>query len=175
MSLKSMAPKLFVYQLHQDDPRKCTSAKLVRLRIVQRLRRNQRFLRKAIVLNPFVHQPIYPGDRSVICKYGVIVIDCSWAKIQNVLLTKFTGIHLRLPLLLAANPINYGHLRKLSSVEALAATLYITGFQNEAQRLMNYFKWGHTFIELNREPLEEYRLTADRDEIIAIEEAYFPD
>jgi pre-rRNA-processing protein TSR3 len=126
------------------------------------------------VLNPYAQQPIFPGDRSTIRSYGVIAIDCSWAKVQNVFSTKFSSINLRLPLLLAANPINYGHLQKLSTAEALAATLYITGFQNEAQELMNYFKWGHTFIELNHEPLEEYRLTVGRDEIKPVEEAYFP-
>jgi pre-rRNA-processing protein TSR3 len=174
MSRVTTSPKLFVYALYQDDPRKCTSAKLIRLKVAQRLHRHQRSLKNAIVLNPFALQPIYPGDRSIISKYGVIVIDCSWAIIQRVLKTKFTGINLRLPLLLAANPINYAHLGKLSSAEALAAALFITGFQNEAQKLLNYFKWGHTFFELNREPLEEYRLTTNRNEITIIEDAYFP-
>jgi len=41
-------------------------------------------------------------------------------------------------------------------VEALAAALFITGFVEQADRILALFKWGPTFMALNREPLEAY-------------------
>ena len=62
----------------------------------------------------------------------------------------------RLPALLAGNPTNYAVRGKLSTAEALAAALFITHFTTEAERILSLFKWGPTFLALNREPLEAY-------------------
>jgi pre-rRNA-processing protein TSR3 len=38
---------------------------------------------------------------------------------------------------------------------------------------MNKFKWGHTFLELNAEPLEDYSRSTNQEEIMKIEKDYF--
>ncbi|MHA1131773.1 MAG: ribosome biogenesis domain-containing protein, partial [Candidatus Helarchaeota archaeon] len=36
------------------------------------------------------------------------------------------------------------------------------------------FKWGHHFLQLNKDPLEEYAQAESSQEIIEIQRAYLP-
>jgi len=101
------------------------------------------------------------------------VIDGSWnSDIDQIrkLSRTLRGVHRVLPVLKAGNPINYGILTKLSSAEAVAAALYITGFVEEALKVLSKFKWGHTFLELNSGLLDRYRLASSVDEVRRIQE-----
>jgi len=126
-----------------------------------------------IVLNPFAPSVLTQGDRALIEKSGLVVIDCSWNKADTVFASKFGGVQRRLPTLLAANPTYYAQPGRLSSAEALAATLYIVGLRGEAQEILRKFKWGPTFLLLNRDPLEAYSSAPSAAEIVRIEAEYF--
>jgi pre-rRNA-processing protein TSR3 len=165
--------KLFVYQMSQDDPKKCTSNRLSHLRLVKTIYRISKMPKNAVVLNPYSEDTLFPGDRDPILRSGLVVIDCSWKRAEDVFSKRFQGINLRLPILLAANPINYGHQSSLSSVEALAAALYIVGLKKEAEKLVEIFKWGHVFIDLNKNPLEDYSSATTRESMSEIERSYF--
>jgi pre-rRNA-processing protein TSR3 len=76
------------------------------------------------------------------------------------------------PLLIAANPVNFGKPCVLSSVEALAAALYIIGQKDRAAELLSKVSWGIRFLEVNREPLDLYTSAKDSTEVIKIQELY---
>ncbi len=148
--------KLMVCEFHQDDPKKCTSARLRKFGIVKGLQKIKHIPSNAVVLNPTASQTLTNGDRVLVERMGLVALDCSWNHWQEVFERPIPGENRRLPTLLAGNPTNYGVRGRLSTAEALAATLFITGFEEEAKKVLAPFRWGGTFILLNKEPLEEY-------------------
>lgn len=126
----------------------------------------------AIVLNPFSKFVLSPADRDRVMRRGVIAIDCSWNKIEELLKIKIRGFHRRLPLLFAANPINYASPYKLSTLEAVVATLYIVDFRDLAERIASLYKWGPHFIALNLKLLDRYASARDEEEILRIEKSF---
>ena len=74
--------------------------------------------------------------------------------------------------MVAANPVNYGKPFKLTCVEAIAATLILTGFEEEAEIILGNFKWGHVFFEINAEIFEKYRTCKNSEEILAVQKEY---
>lgn len=61
-----------------------------------------------------------------------------------------------MPYLLAANPVNYGKPVKLNCAEALAGALLLAGFTDEAEEVMDVFKWGPAFFSINEFYLNKY-------------------
>jgi len=167
-----LKPKLYVYQMRQDDQRKCTAAKLCRFGFVQPIFQKRKIPKKGITLNPRALDVFSPKDKPYLI-HGLVAIDCSWKRIDESFSKRFRGLNRRLPLLIATNPINYGKISMLSSVEALASTLYIANYIEESRKLMSIFKWGLNFLELNKNPLEEYRLAKSPEDVIKIEREYF--
>lgn len=166
-------PGLYTLELHQDDPSKCTSAKMRKLGFSHPITLN-RISRESVVLNPYADVTLSKSDTSAANRGGLVVIDCSWTKALDVFERRVMGIQRKLPALLAGNPTNYSKLSSLSSVEAMAASLYILGFFQGARRLLSIYKWGETFFTLNQEPLKDYAAAASAQEIKEIENSFFP-
>jgi pre-rRNA-processing protein TSR3 len=169
---KRPIPRIMIYDYHQDDPRKCTSTKLEKLRLAEPLHNLRQIPRSAIVLNPVSNRTLSFQDRPLIQKYGLVGLDCSWNHADTVFQDNIKGENRRLPTLLAGNPTNYSIRGRLSTVEALAATLIITGFDERAKQLLASFNWGETFLTLNKEPLREYTTTPP-DQMLSRELEYF--
>ncbi len=167
--------RITVYHANQCDPKRCTGLKLKhhgKARIVSKTR----FLpKRAIVLNPFSDVAFSSADRKRVEDFGLVALDCSWEHAEKVMLKHVKGTSRCLPILIAGNPVNFGKATKLTTVEALAAALYIAGFKNEASGLLSIFVWGHTFLELNRSSLECYAAAHDSTEVVRIQNDLFYD
>ncbi len=150
--------KLFVVPFEEDDPKKCTAEKLKRFNMVKFVRRPV-----GLTLNPF--SPILlkekPEDEALARLKGLTAIDASWKKREEWGTKYLNEYSRRLPLLIAANPINYARPHLLSTVEALAASLYILGNVSQAEVILSKFKWGPNFLKLNKRALELYKKSED--------------
>lgn len=162
---------LYIYHAGQCDPKKCTGKKMARFELARLYDRISRLPHSAILLDPMAEKALSPADRP---KKGIIVLDCSWEEVERVFpeLEKLNLEHRALPYLLAGNPINFGRPCKLNSAEAFAAALYILGHKEQAERVLSKFNWGHSFLELNHEPLEDYSKAKNSTEIVEIQDHY---
>lgn len=159
--------KLQVLMFYQDDPKKCTAAKMVKFGLAQNIKKINS---KGMVLDPFSKKILIPKDRSII--NTIVGIDCSWNLVDSAFSKNFNGIKRKLPPLLAGNPVNYSKLNKLTTAEALSASLFILGFKEQALQLLDKFKWGHTFYELNQNLLDEYSKLENEEQIESILKDY---
>ncbi len=159
--------KLQVLMFYQDDPKKCTAAKIVKFGLAQNIKK---IGTRGLVLDPFSEKTLLPKDKFLI--NSVVGIDCSWNLADQAFSKKFNGIKRKLPPLLAGNPVNYSKLNKLTTAEALSASLIILGFKEQGLELLNKFKWGHTFYELNQNLFEDYSKLENEEQIELILKDY---
>ena len=78
-----------------------------------------------------------------------------------------------LPLLLAANPVNWGKPGRLTTAEAIATVLYLIGKVEQANEVLGAFRWGQRFFELNKEPLDAYASAQTSAELVELQFEFF--
>ncbi len=146
--------KLCMWYFDQCDPKKCSGMILKKHGLLSTLTKQAKF--PGIVLTPTAKKMISPEDHAIVESSGLCVIDCSWQYFDSVKVKSVKANERLLPYMLAANPVNYGKEIKLTCAEALAGALYLSGFQPEAEQVMDCFKWGGAFFSLNEIYLEKY-------------------
>jgi pre-rRNA-processing protein TSR3 len=158
-----------------DDPEKCSARRLAKFDLAE-LHRSVRATPPGIVLNPFAEQALSPADREGTGnrRERLVALDCSWETAEREAF-ELAGIHRSLPFLVAANPVNYGTPFQLNTVEAFAGALCILGEREQAEEILSKFSWGHTFLELNEEPLRRYAECVDSAEVLAVQDDYLED
>ena len=155
--------RINILMLNQDDPKKCTAAKLIRFQLAKKV---TRIRPKTILLNPFSQKTLLNQEKTNI--QSITGVDCSWKKAEKIFQKKIFGIPRKLPPLLAGNPVNYSKINKLTTAEALAASAFIIGKEEMCFDLLAKFNWGHTFLELNENLLKDYQKAKSEDDIHSI-------
>lgn len=169
---------LYIYHADQDDPKKCSARKLAKAGHATILKQFRNIPPGGILLDPFAPKLLSPADRPFAERSGIIGFDCSWERAVEAfryLSSKKRGRHRALPYLVAANPVNYGKPGKLSTLEAFAAALYITGDAAKAETILSIYSWGIQFLYLNREPLDEYAQATDSADVFERQREFIPD
>ena len=126
--------------------------------------------RNTLTLNPFADSILLNSDKNKI--NSITGIDCSWSFADQTFVKKFGGISRKLPYLLAGNSVNFSKLGKLTTVEAISASLYLLGFEDQSTELLGKFKWGHTFLDLNKNLLNDYQNATSEKQIQDIAKEY---
>ncbi|UIZ28616.1 hypothetical protein KXD40_009305 [Peronospora effusa] len=162
---------LRMWDFQQCDAKRCTGRKLCRLGYIKSMKPGAHF--RGLVLSPAGEQAVSRADLDLVTSSGISVIDCSWAKVQELPYKQLrSGVHRLLPFLVAANSVNYGRPHKLSCAEAIAATLYIVGLQDEAIQVMDEFSWGAEFLKINADCLQAYAACTNSAEVVEAQNAY---
>jgi pre-rRNA-processing protein TSR3 len=165
-----MAMDLYIYNAKQCNPKACTGAKLGRFDLARMVYSPQRIPRNSIVLSPFAENVLSKKDANV---DRLTALDCSWERAKEVI-PAIKNPHERiLPVLVAANPVNYGKPTKLTTAEALAAALYILGHSRQSEDLLGKFKWGPQFLTLNENLLNDYTNCKDPRSVLKVQREYF--
>ena len=152
-----------VLMFNQDDPKKCTAAKLVRFGLAKKI---TALRSKTALLHPFAIDTLLNSEKRIF--HSITAIDCSWNKAEKMFQKKYSGIPRKLPPLLAGNPVNYSKINKLTTVEALASAAFILGNEELCSDLLAKFNWGHTFLELNENLLNDYQSAQSEDDVNSI-------
>ncbi|KAG6277482.1 hypothetical protein E4U48_001026 [Claviceps purpurea] len=152
--------KAACWDLGHCDPKRCSGKKLMRLGLMRDLHMGQRH--NGVIITPNGRQVVSPADRELMDQYGAAVVECSWARTQEVQWSKVGGKCERLlPYLVAANTVNYGKPWRLNCVEALAAAFYICGHADWAEKILEPFSYGESFLEINSRILKRYAACED--------------
>ncbi|MBS3782495.1 MAG: DUF367 family protein [Candidatus Thermoplasmatota archaeon] len=161
---------LLILDYRECDPEKCTARKLIDKKYAEKIVNDRELGRKGIYLNPLAEKAISPEDRAEATSGGIRAIDCTWTEAEEKIPEYENGR--ALPYLVAVNPVNYGKPFQLTTVEALAAALYILGEEEQAEDILSIFNWGEQFIEMNRNPLNDYQEAESSSEIVEIQKEY---
>lgn len=164
-----------IYYEGNDDPKKNTALKLRKKGYAELVQKIGGIPYGSILLDPFAEKAVSPEDVPLVVTSSLAAFDCSWETAEAMLPAARRKTEPRaLPYLVAANPVNFGKPTKLSTVEAIAAALYIYGRPEQAAEALGVVSWGPRFLEVNKEPLDAYAECETSSEVVAEMMTFIP-
>ena len=165
--------RLIVYHANEDDPKKCSAKKLGRFGFAKVETNLNKIPRNMILLNPFAEKSLSKEDIGIAHKNGILALDYSWKNAEKSFDFLDSKNNSRaLPFVVAANPVNYGKPFKLTTLEAFATALFILDEEKMAADILNLYKWGPSFLVLNKEPLNDYQKATTSEEVVKFMKQY---
>ena len=159
------------WDLGHCDPKRCSGKKLMKLGLMRELHLGQRHA--GVVITPNGKHVVSPADRPLLDQFGAAVVECSWARTDEIDWKKAGGRCERLlPYLVAANTVNYGKPWRLNCAEALAAAFYICGHPDWARDVLAPFSYGDAFLDINASLLRRYAACEDEAAVKRTEEEW---
>ncbi|MCG3216701.1 MAG: DUF367 family protein [Candidatus Heimdallarchaeota archaeon] len=156
---------VFICNLQTCNPKICTASRILQFKKAKEISTN-RIHSSSIVLTPFSETALSPEDHEKSVNNGIIGIDCSWNNIEDGRKILSRGTGRALPFLIATNPTNYGTPSKLSTLEAIAAALFILGAEEQYYEILSLVKWGEEFHRINEKYLVAYSKAENSTEVI---------
>jgi len=172
MQERGYGAKLAIWDSGQCDPKHCSGHWLAQKGYIRRCQIGTSF--QGIALSHHGSRTLSPADYDTVQEHGLIVLDCSWNRTDEIHVSKLKARagHCLLPFLVAANKINYGRPMKLNDAEAFAAALYIVGMEDEARQLLESFSYGEEFFRVNQHLLDLYQSCSDGPAVVAAQNKY---
>lgn len=165
-----------IYHEGNDDARKNTALKLAKKQYAEVVKSPRDLPPGSILLDPFAEKAVSVEDVPNVLTASLAAFDCSWETAEAMLPVARKRMEPRaLPYLVAANPVNFGKPTKLSTVEAIAAALYIYGRKEQAEAALGVVNWGIRFLEVNKEPLEAYAACATSADVVKEMYTFIPE
>lgn len=165
-----------IYHEGNDDARKNTALKMGKKGLAEIVRHPGEIPPRSVLLDPFAEKAVSAEDVPFALTASLAAFDCSWETAESMLPVARRRAEPRaLPYLVAANPVNFGNPSKLSTVEAVAAALYIYGRKEQAEECLGVVNWGVRFLEVNREPLEAYAACQTSAQVVREMHAFIPE
>jgi len=81
--------KAAAWDMQHCDPKRCSGKKLIRLGLMRDLRIGQKHA--GVVLTPSGKIPVSPADQGTLESYGAAVVECSWARLEEVPFARIGG------------------------------------------------------------------------------------
>lgn len=169
---------MLIYYADQCDKKKCTSIKIndskdkLSFKVIWTQKSNA-IRQNSIVLTPNTSTFLTKSDKTIVDRFGITILDCSWKQGQKYLNDWSFLNGRKLPPLIAGNPVNYGKWEKLTSLEALASSFYIIGLDSLSNELLGLYNWGKTFLDLNQELLNVYRECSTQEDVVNAYNSFF--